>query len=160
MKYYNDVHLYKDLLAVMTELRGRFERSTSALRRLLRIFGLDLTDRDRNGFRGSKWLNIWSYFIFWLFFQAGFYMLLERSRHLDSFFLSLDQLVPILDRFSRFFAICLVHAILICKLNRTVELFCHKLEPIDFQLSRPDLSNIRFSSIAGVLWTLLVVLSN
>lgn len=134
-------------------LRNRFVRSTASLRKLLHIFGLDFASH-------SKWAKTWSGICYSLVFQAGLYVLLDRSHdHIYDFFISLEHLIPILDRTIRFFSISLLHLVLVLKLRQALNSFCNRLESVDFRSHQPDLTKIRISSIAGVVWILLLVIS-
>lgn len=134
----------------MTELRERFVYSASALFRVLYFVGLELTRT-----------KIWSGICFLLIFQAGLYIAIERSiPHFNGFFQNMDHMIPVVDRFARFFSTCVVFFLMILKLDKIIHSFCHLLEPVDHQLQRPDLSWVRYTSIAGVTWIVLLVSSN
>lgn len=134
----------------MTELKGRFFRSATSLFRLLRLVGLN----------PSRKTQLWGGICFLIIFQAGTYIFIERSiPHLNGFFRSLNDMIPVLDRSARLVSTCVVFLSLVFKLHKTMEVYCQLLEPVDNQLRRPDLKSIRFTSIIGVVWILFVVFS-
>lgn len=136
----------------MTQLRNRFHGSAVGLHRLLYFLGLDPAP-------GSKCkTNIWGWFCFLVMLQGGLYVFILRSfPHLKGFLINFPATLPLLDRSVRFFSVCSVHLILLLKLGRILDCFCHRLNSVDLKLNQPNLSQVRKLSVAGVVWTLFVV---
>ena len=135
----------------MAELKDRFVYSTAAFHRLLCFVGV-------NPFPERKWANVWSSFCFFLVFQGSLYVYIVRSiPHLQGFF-EFENLMPLIDRSVRFYCVSITQLVLVLRLSRTLNSYCNKLQSIDTNLNRPDLSGIRFCSITGVAFILLMVI--
>ena len=135
----------------MAEFKDRFVYSTAAFHRLLCFVGI-------NPFPECKWVHIWSGLFFFLVFQTSVYVYIKRSiPHLHGFF-ELDNLMPLIDRSVRFFCVSITQLVLVIRLSRILNSFCNNLKSIDTELNRPDLSGIRFCSITGMTFILLMVI--
>ena len=147
----------------MEELKDRFFKSVYPLKCFLLMIGIDWHP-EKSHARFQAILKGWCFLCLTTDVICSILYYVRRSlpEILNLFVYgnkepTIDSFTKGIDRLNKLACNVSVHLILFFSIKKMINDFLNQLENIDFILNRPNLSAIRRSSVAGIVWMLLLV---
>lgn len=148
---------------MLVSLKNRFlDSALPPLNAFFKLIGIHFKVRESN--QGNLFIRCWGILLLVLCVQSNIYITFKRTKLFNDFFSLLPnaknfdrELINAILRLSGLVSDVVVHTSLVFNIWPRIESFLAFLESVDYDLKRPNLSQVKRVSLIGLIYTVGMV---